>query len=123
MAPKRECAAGISDRGFLPSAGGRARSRTGRGKLLFFGPVYDTPSKRTFGPAQGIARLSEVCRAVRIPVIAIGGLTEENAPEALKAGAAGIAAIRLFQEAKDGASLKESVERLHRISLEAIARR
>ena len=87
---------------------------------VFFGPVYDTPSKRTFGPAQGIARLTDVCRAVRIPVIAIGGLTEENAPEALKAGAAGIAAIRLFQESKDGASLKQSVERLHRISLESI---
>lgn len=87
---------------------------------VFFGPVYDTPSKRPFGPAQGIARLADVCRAVRIPVIAIGGLTEENARGALKAGAAGIAAIRLFQEAKDGASLKQSVERLHRISLEAI---
>jgi thiamine-phosphate pyrophosphorylase len=87
---------------------------------VFFGPVYDTPSKRAFGPAQGIARLTDVCRAVRIPVIAIGGLTEENAREALKAGAAGIAAIRLFQEAKDGASLKQSVERLHRISLESI---
>jgi thiamine-phosphate pyrophosphorylase len=82
----------------------------------FFGPVYDTPSKRPFGPAQGIARLAEVCRAVRIPVIAIGGVNAGNAAECLGAGAAGIAAIRLFQEATDAVALKEAVARLHRPS-------
>jgi len=81
---------------------------------VFFGPVYDTPSKRQFGAAQGIPRLAEVCRAVRIPVVAIGGVNEENAAECLRAGAAGIAAIRLFQEAKDAPGLKETVARLHK---------
>lgn len=65
---------------------------------VFFGPVYDTPSKRPFGPPQGIARLAEACAAVRIPVIAIGGIDAENAGECLRAGASGIAAIRMFQE-------------------------
>jgi thiamine-phosphate pyrophosphorylase len=65
---------------------------------IFFGPVFATPSKAAFGPPQGIATLVSICRAVRLPVLAIGGITAENTPECFKAGAAGIAAIRLFQE-------------------------
>lgn len=80
---------------------------------IFFGPIYDTPSKRSFGPPQGIARLEEVCRALRIPVIAIGGVDEKNAGACIRAGAAGIAAIRMFQEAKDVNELKSSVTRVH----------
>ncbi len=65
---------------------------------IFFGPVFATPSKAAFGPPQGIAMLASICRAVRLPVLAIGGITAENMPECFRAGAAGIAAIRLFQE-------------------------
>jgi len=68
---------------------------------IFFGPVFATPSKAEFGAPQGIGRLREVCRAVRIPVLAIGGVTVENAHSCFAAGAAGVAAIRLFQESED----------------------
>jgi thiamine-phosphate pyrophosphorylase len=68
---------------------------------IIFGPVFETPSKTPYGPAQGLARLSEVCRQASLPVLAIGGITLENAGSCLSAGAAGIAAIRLFQEAED----------------------
>jgi thiamine-phosphate pyrophosphorylase len=81
---------------------------------LFFGPVFDTPSKKAFGPPQGIARLAHICQTVRIPVIAIGGVNEENAVECMKAGAAGIAAIRLFQEPSDPSALRDSIAALHR---------
>jgi thiamine-phosphate pyrophosphorylase len=53
------------------------------------------------GPPQGLLRLAEVCRAVTIPVLAIGGITLQNAAACADSGAAGIAAIRLFQESSD----------------------
>jgi thiamine-phosphate pyrophosphorylase len=68
---------------------------------IFFGPVFATASKAAFGAPQGLAKLAEVCRAVKIPVLAIGGVTVENAPSCMEAGASGIAAIGLFQRAED----------------------
>ncbi|HEV2299232.1 MAG TPA: thiamine phosphate synthase [Candidatus Acidoferrales bacterium] len=82
---------------------------------VFFGPVYETPAKMQFGPPQGITRLAEACQSVRIPVLAIGGINEDNAGTCSEAGAAGIAAIRLFQEAKDVAALSRIVARLRKL--------
>jgi thiamine-phosphate pyrophosphorylase len=60
---------------------------------LVFGPVYDTPSKRRWGPPQGLERLAKLVQVVRIPVVAIGGITPERVSAARAAGAAGVAAI------------------------------
>jgi thiamine-phosphate pyrophosphorylase len=76
---------------------------------LFFGPVFATPSKAQYGPPQGVERLAEVCRSAGVPVIAIGGIGPDTAAKCFRAGAAGIAAIRLFQEATD---LADVVRRL-----------
>jgi thiamine-phosphate pyrophosphorylase len=79
----------------LGAALGAARSGA---DYIYFSPIFFTPSKANYGPPQGVQRLARVCAAVDIPVIAIGGITLQNAPECFEAGASGIAAIRLFQE-------------------------
>lgn len=66
--------------------------------LILFGPVFE---KRVRGellaPGAGLEQLAHACRlAAPIPVLALGGLTQANTPDALAAGAAGIAAIRAF---------------------------
>jgi thiamine-phosphate pyrophosphorylase len=58
-----------------------------------YGPVYDTPSKRPYGAPQGVDRLATVARGLRIPVVAIGGITPERVKECRAAGARGVAAI------------------------------
>jgi thiamine-phosphate pyrophosphorylase len=63
-----------------------------------FAPVFGKQKALGTQPA-GLAALREACRA-KIPVLALGGVTIENAASCLNAGAAGIAAIRLFQENK-----------------------
>ncbi|MBA3913445.1 MAG: thiamine phosphate synthase [Acidobacteriales bacterium] len=60
---------------------------------VVFGPVF---SKGTT-PGIGLKTLADACRH-RIPVLALGGVTLENAPACIAAGAAGVAGIRLFQD-------------------------
>jgi thiamine-phosphate pyrophosphorylase len=69
--------------------------------FAFFGPVYDTPSKRPFGAPQGVARLADAVRAATIPVLAIGGVSVEHVPALRAAGAHGGAVIRAVLAADD----------------------
>jgi thiamine-phosphate pyrophosphorylase len=67
-----------------------------------FGPVFETPSKRAHGSPVGLEKLREAARRLSpFPLVALGGITLENAPDALRAGASGIAAIRLLNDPRN----------------------
>jgi thiamine-phosphate pyrophosphorylase len=69
-----------------------------------YGPVYDTPSKRRYGAPQGLERLATVARGLRIPVVAIGGITPERVKEVRSAGARGVAVISAILAAESPAA-------------------
>jgi thiamine-phosphate pyrophosphorylase len=71
-------------------------AQNGGADFIVCGPVYDTPSKREYGPPLGLDRFAQICQKVAIPVLALGGISLANFREPLQHGAAGIAAIGLF---------------------------
>ncbi|MGH9703538.1 MAG: thiamine phosphate synthase [Candidatus Acidiferrales bacterium] len=111
------CRAGNAPHGFLVGASCHnsqetlAAERDGA-DYLFFGPVFDTPSKLAYGPPQGLDRLAEICLKMRIPVLAIGGIRMENSGDCVRRGAAGIAAIRLFQNSEDLPAIIDSLRQV-----------
>ncbi len=74
------------------------KAEAGGADYILLGPIFDTPSKRPYGPPLGLNKLSEVAKRIRIPVLALGGITVGRVRPCIEAGAAGIAGIRLFQE-------------------------
>ena len=69
--------------------------------FVVFGPIFETESKLQYGPPIGLEALGRVQSRVQIPVLALGGINEQNFRQALEAGAAGIAGISIFSEAGD----------------------
>jgi thiamine-phosphate diphosphorylase len=63
---------------------------------LLFGSVFPTASKPAGHRAAGLDALARVAEAAAAPVVAIGGITPDNAAFAMAAGAAGVAAIGVF---------------------------
>ena len=74
------------------------RARLHHVGAILFAPVFEKPLAEGENlPGQGLDQLRAACLAAGpIPVFALGGVTPENTPECLKAGAAGVAGIRLF---------------------------
>lgn len=68
---------------------------------IVLGPIYETPSKQTFGPPLGIHTLEKACTLVRVPIIGIGGVTAVRAREMRGAGAFGAAVITAILGADD----------------------
>jgi thiamine-phosphate pyrophosphorylase len=116
----RWCRAGNAPADFLVgvschSLEGAQEAESAGASYTYFGPIYETPSKIPFGKPHGVEELAQVAKAVRIPVIAIGGVNESNAAECIRAGAAGIAAIRMIQDASDVVALKKAIEAIHQL--------
>ena len=83
----------------------------GGADFVVFGPVFENVAKLKYGLPVGIDALRAVSQRVRIPVLALGGITLTNLHETLEAGAAGIAAISLFAHNPDLAAAVETIKR------------
>jgi thiamine-phosphate pyrophosphorylase len=76
------------------------RAREGGADFATFGPLFDTPSKRAYGPPVGLARLAEAA-VLGLPLVGLGGVDEARAPAVMAAGASGVAAIRAWLATAD----------------------
>ena len=68
---------------------------------IAFGPIFPTQSKERPDPVVGLAGLREARKLTRRPLVAIGGITLENAPAVIAAGADSVAVIRDLVQAPD----------------------
>ncbi len=76
---------------------------------LGVGSVFETSSKSDAGPPIGVEGLRRIVQAVRLPVVAIGGITHANAAQVIRAGAAGVAVISAVVAASDIAAATRSL--------------
>lgn len=77
------------------SAAEVARAREGGADYATFGPAWATPSKARYGPPVGLGPLREASR-LGLPLLALGGVEPERVPEAMAAGASGVAVLRAW---------------------------
>jgi thiamine-phosphate pyrophosphorylase len=88
--------------GFSTHSLAQARAAAeGGADYIGFGPVFGTASKANPDPTVGTSQLAEVCRLVRVPVVAIGGVTLDNVAEVARAGATAAAVIAAVASAAD----------------------
>lgn len=106
-------------RGLLPagalvgeSTHGLDEIRASRADFVIFGPVYDTPSKRAYGPPQG-ERLRDAVGASRVPVLAIGGIGPSELGAVRDAGVHGVAVVRAILSAPDPAVATRALLAMH----------
>jgi len=64
-------------------------------------PIFSTATKQDAGKPQGIKLIKDVKRAVKIPIVAIGGINEENLDEVINAGAENVAMISAIVTKED----------------------
>jgi len=86
------------------SAASVRRALAGGASFATFGPVYDTPSKRAYGPPVGLAALEEAAR-LGLPLVALGGIEPARVAEVRRAGAHGVGAIRAWLAGDDPAAV------------------
>jgi thiamine-phosphate pyrophosphorylase len=83
-------------------------SQAGGADYIGFGPVFPTATKDA-GPVQGIDDLRHIRRKIRVPILAVGGITRKNAGEVIGAGADGVAVITAVLSAPDITAASEEL--------------
>ena len=90
-------------------------AKAGGADFAVFGPVFTTESKREFGEPQGLEKLEEVANELDgFPVVAIGGIALDNVAACFDAGACGVAAIRLLNDAEGLLSVVEVIRGVYK---------
>lgn len=88
-------------------------ARNGGADFVVFGPVFETASKVEYGPPVGLERLRELTvRMGSFPVLALGGVALDNVADCFRAGASGVAGIRLFEKPVGLVSLVQRIREL-----------
>ena len=77
------------------------QAEAGGADYIVLGPIYATPSKHMYGPPLGVSTLEEAARAVRVPIIGIGGVNAARARDMRLAGAFGVAVVTAVLGAED----------------------
>ncbi len=72
---------------------GALKAQDAGADFITFSPIFETASKKEFGPTQGLERLKEVCEKTRLPVLALGGIKKNRISTVLDQGAFGVALI------------------------------
>ncbi len=83
------------------SADDAARADTDGADFIVLGPIFDTPSKRAFGPPIGLRELERARTRCRAPLFGIGGITQERVHDVVTAGAHGVAVVGSVLEAEE----------------------
>lgn len=87
----------------------------GGADYLGVGPIFPSLGKADAGPATGVHLLTVLAQRYTVPLVAIGGITAENAAEVVRAGASGVAVITAVVSAEDITAatrqLRSAVER------------
>ena len=84
---------------------------------LGVGDVFGTATKNKEAPPIGVEGLRDIARAVSVPIVAIGGVTLDNAPLAIRAGASGVSVISAILFAPDSRKATEDLARAVRTAL------
>jgi thiamine-phosphate pyrophosphorylase len=84
------------------------RAQTLGADYITYGHIFKTDCKKDLAP-RGIEALTEVCRAVTIPVYAIGGITPENAGSVINAGASGVCLMSSLMQSDSPEKLIETI--------------
>lgn len=95
------------------SADEAARAEREGADFVVLGPIFETPSKRAFGPPLGLRELERARTQCRVPLFGIGGITKDRVCDVVKAGARGVAVVGSVMAAAD-------VERASRELLDAL---
>jgi len=86
-------------------------AQTGGADYLGVSPVFATPTKTDTAAPLGLAGLAAIRRAVKLPLVAIGGLHAGNAAAAVRSGADGIAVVSAIAAADDPAQAARDLKR------------